>query len=96
MAEGTTKKWEPTTNANGQDEPTSGLRRPLYLRSPQILFKNEGISMVSPYGGMLQLVFDNAQAAKVTLLIKGTAKHPLFDTTQVAPDPQAFLNEVRR
>ncbi len=96
MAEGTTKKWEPTTNANGQDEPTSGLRRPLYLRSPQILFKNEGISMVSPYGGMLQLVFDNAQAAKVTLLIKGTAKHPLFDTTQGAPDPQAFLNEVRR
>ncbi len=95
MAEGTTKKWEPTTNANGQDEPTSGLRRPLYLRSPEILFKNEGISMVSPYGGMLQLVFDNAQTSKVSLLIKGTAKHPFYDTTQGAADPQAFMKEVR-
>lgn len=95
MAEGTNKKWEPTTNANGQDQSTSGLRRPLYLRTPQFPFKTDGISIVSPYGGMLQLVFDKAQVAKVTLVIKGTAKHPFYDTTQGAPDSQAFMRDVK-
>ncbi|NCV62924.1 MAG: hypothetical protein EBW49_03125 [Betaproteobacteria bacterium] len=94
--EGTNRKWEPTTDARGVEQPTSGLRRPMYLRSPEFLLGKDSVTVVSPYGGLLMLVFQNAKDTAVSLQIKGAAKHPFYDATQGSPDATVFLDDLKK
>ena len=86
---GSTKVWE--TPSGDRD----GYRRPLFLQSPKFSLSTDAITLVSPYGGTLQLGFSGAGAASVTLQIKGTAKHPFYDTTQGTPDAAKFFADVK-
>ena len=94
--EGTNRKWEPTTDEFGRDRPVSGLRRPMYLRSPEIPLGQDTTTVVSPYGGLMLLIFENAKDAKVSLQIKGAARHPFYDTTQGTPNAKAFLEDIKK
>ena len=95
MEPGTNKKWEPTQDSSGKEQITSGMRRPLYLKSPGFPLGSEPLTVSSPYGGTLQLRFNGATDKSVKLRIKGVASHPFFDTTQGTPDAQAFFNAVK-
>ena len=86
---GSTKLWE--TPKGDRD----GYRRPVFLQSPQFSLSTDVITRVSPYGGTLQLGYDGASATSVTLQIKGTAKHPFYDTTQGQPDAAKFFVDVK-
>ena len=87
---GSTKVWE--TPSGDRD----GYRRPLFLQSPNFSLSTDAITLVSPYGGTLQLGFSGAGATtSVTLQIKGTAKHPFYDTTQGTPDAATFFAAVK-
>ncbi len=86
---GSTKVWE--TPSGDRD----GYRRPLFLQSPKFSLSTDAITLVSPYGGTLQLGFSDAGAASVTLQIKGTAKHPFYDTTQGTPVAADFFADVK-
>ena len=95
MEPGTNKKWEPTQDSNGKDQPSSGLRRPMYLRSPSFPLGTEPLTVTSPYGGTLQLQFNGASTASVKLQIKGAGSHPFYDTTQGTPNAQLFFDAVK-
>ena len=87
---GSTKVWETPS-----DDRYHGYLRPLFLQSPQFSLTTDAITLLSPYGGVLQLGYDSASASSVTLQIKGTAKHPFYDTTQGTPDAARFFADVK-
>ena len=82
---GTTKLWEP----NNYD-------RPRFLASPEIVLSvGKPVQLISPYGGILQLVFKDAQPQQNVLLrIRGTSKHPFLDLSNGAGDQASFMTAL--
>ena len=88
MSPASTKVWEAPTDMR------SGYRRPQYLRSPAMSLSTNELTVVSPYGGTLELGFDGASDAVVTVQIKGAVSQAFYDTTQGTPDASAFFSQV--
>jgi hypothetical protein len=67
--------------------------RPRFLTSPDFPLKTANpMQMVSPYGGPMQLVFNNATPQQVVRLrITGVAKHPFLDQSRDDGDIPAFV-----
>lgn len=94
MSPDSTKQYESPVDANGKDAPANGYRRPESLMSPEFALTTQAVSIVSPYGGTLQLIFSGTSANKVTLQIQGAARAPFYDTTQGKPDVNAFYRDM--
>ena len=93
-SEGNTKLFSSPVDAAGKEILGTGYRRPRLPRSPDFPLSTQPITIVSPYGGLLEIRFSGVTDASVVLQIHGAAKHPFYDTTQGAPDASAFLNDV--
>jgi len=72
-----------------------GYRRPRLPSSPDFPISTQPITIVSPYGGLLQLRFSGATDASVVLQIQGAARQPFYDTTQGTADAAIFLNDFQ-
>lgn len=80
---GSTRLWE-----------TNKYDRPRFLRSPDLgLQPGKAISVVSPYGGPLQLSYSGATPGqKVTITVTGAASHPFLDIRPGADNSIAISN----
>ncbi|WON77721.1 ImpA family metalloprotease [Serratia sp. UGAL515B_01] len=67
---GSTRLWNPQQ-----------YDRPRFLKSPDIaLTPGQQVTLVSPYGGLLQLIYSGATPKQtVTVKVIGAAKHPFLD-----------------
>ncbi|QDL54015.1 ImpA family metalloprotease [Rhodoferax aquaticus] len=79
---GSTRLWE-----------NNKFNRPRFLASPNITLEpNTPISISTPYGGTMQLVFNEATAGQtVRLRVRGVAKHPFLDLSTGAGDKPGFV-----
>ena len=93
-SEGNTKLFSSPVDAAGKEILGTGYRRPRLPRSSDFPLSTQPITIVSPYGGLLELRYAGTKETSVVLQIQGAAKHPFYDTTQGAPDASAFLNDV--
>ncbi len=96
-SEGNTKLFTSPVDTNNNNKPLldTGYRRPRFPRSPDFPLSTQPITIVSPYGGVLELRFKGATDTSLVLQIQGVAKQPFYDTTQAGTiDPVAFLNDV--
>ena len=93
--EANTKLYSSPVGSKGEQILNIGYRRPRLPQSPKFTLSTNPITIVSPYGGLLQLEFSGATDASVVLQIQGVAKHPFYDTTQGNPDANAFLREIQ-
>jgi hypothetical protein len=92
-----------TANANNtkQFEQTSaqyksqGYSRPIYPQSNSFALSTKPITIVSPYGGILELKLNGVTDKSLVLNIAGAAKHPFYDATQSPPSAAAFLNDMQ-
>ncbi len=82
---GSTRLWE-----------TNKYDRPRFLRSPDLGLKaGNPISVVSPYGGTLQLSYSGATPGqKVTVTVTGAASHPFLDMLPGEDNSLAINNYV--
>ena len=92
---GNTKFFTSPVDNNGKQLINTGYRRPRFPQSPDFTLSTQPITIVSPYGGLLELRFSGATVASVVLQIKGTAKQPFYDTTQGTADAAVFLNDFQ-
>ena len=90
-----TKFFSSAFDNAGKPNLGSGYRRPRLPQSTKFSISKDPITVVSPYGGTLQLSFSGAVDPAVVIQIQGTAKHPFYDTTQGNPDASAFLREIQ-
>jgi hypothetical protein len=94
--EANTKLFTSPVDNNGKQAFHTGYRRPRLPQSPDFPLSTKPITIVSPYGGLLELRFWGAKnVPSVVLQIKGAAKQPFYDTTQGTADANAFLNEIQ-
>lgn len=91
----TTKLFSSGFDSAGKPNLGSGYRRPRLPQSAKFSISTEPLTIVSPYGGTLQLSFSGAADPAVEIQIQGTAKHPFYDTTQGTPDESAFLQDIQ-
>jgi hypothetical protein len=91
---GQTKLWADPFIDDHTPNPNLGYRRPRNPRSDTVPISTQAITIVSPYGGALQLRFKGATDTTLTVQVKGVAKHPFYDTTQGTPDAAAFFSAV--
>jgi len=92
---GNTKLFSSPVDANGKQLVNMGYRRPRLPSSPDFPISTQPITIVSPYGGLLQLRFSGATDASVVLQIQGAARQPFYDTTQGTADAAIFLNDFQ-
>ena len=90
-----TKLFDAPVDSAGTQLVHTGYRRPRLPRSPDFALTTQPITIVSPYGGLLQIRFSDATDKALVLQIKGAARHPFYDTTQGTPDASAFLNDLQ-
>ena len=90
-----TKLFASAFDNAGRPDLSSGYRRPRQPQSASFRISTDPVTIVSPYGGMLQLSFSGAADPAVAVQIQGTAKHPFYDTTQGSADANAFLREIQ-
>ena len=88
---GNTKLFDAITNLNDR----KGYRRPRFPRSPEFKIAGTEFTIVSPYGGLVELGFSQANVSTVDLKIKGAVKQPFYDTTQGTADTNAFFSDFK-
>ena len=93
--EANTKLFTSPVDKDGNPSVNVGYRRPRLPQSPDFPLSTEPITIVSPYGGLLELRFWGASDQSVVLKIQGAARQPFFDTTQEKADAAAFLNDFQ-
>ena len=93
--ESNTKLFASAFDGAGKPDLTSGYRRPRLPQSVDFSISTQPITIVSPYGGLMQLRFSGASDSVVTLQIQGVGKHPFYDTTQPGADKTVFFNDVK-
>ena len=93
--EGNTKLYTPPVDSNGNPSLNVGYRRPRLPQSPDFPLSSQPITIVSPYGGLLQLRYAAATSKSVVLKIQGAARQPFYDNTQGMPDTAAFLSDIQ-
>ncbi|HHK5286108.1 TPA: metalloprotease ImpA [Pseudomonas aeruginosa] len=71
--------------------------RPRFLKSPDIkLQANQSVALVSPYGGLLQLVYSGATPGQtVTVKVTGAASQPLLDIQPGEDSSQAIADFIQ-
>ncbi|WP_445676185.1 metalloprotease ImpA [Pseudomonas aeruginosa] len=71
--------------------------RPRFLKSPDIkLQTNQSVALVSPYGGLLQLVYSGATPGqKVTVKVTGSASQPLLNIQPGEDSSQAIADFIQ-
>ena len=94
MSPDVTKQYESPLDSYGKDAPENGYRRPENLMSPEFPLTNQALSIVTPYGGTLQLVYSGTTAKTVSVQIKGAAKAPFYDTTQGQANASYFYQDM--
>ena len=94
MSPDVTKQYESPLDNNGNNSPENGYRRPENLMSPEFPITNQALSIVTPYGGTLQLVYSGTTAKTVSVQIKGAAKAPFYDTTQGQANASYFYQDM--
>lgn len=79
---GSTRLWE-----------VNKYNRPRFLASPEISLTTGQLTQISsPYGGTLQLVFNNATPMQnVRLRLRGVAQHPFLDQSTGIGDKPSFI-----
>jgi hypothetical protein len=92
--EGNTKLFTAPVDDNNNPILDTGYRRPRLPRSPDFPLSTQPITIVSPYGGVLELRFKDSTDTSLELQIQGVAKQPFYDTTQGTPNAAAFLTDV--
>ena len=91
---GNTKLFTSPVDGNNRPVLDTGYRRPRFPQSPDFPLSTQPITIVSPYGGLLELRFKGATDTALVLEIQGVAKQPFYDTTQSGTvDPGVFLND---
>ena len=90
-----TKLFTSPLDSDGTPNVSVGYRRPRLPQSPDIPLSTKPITIVSPYGGLLELRFSGANDSSVVLQIQGAARQPFYDTTQGKADATAFLNDFQ-
>lgn len=88
---GNTKLFDAISNVNDR----KGYRRPRFPQSPDFKISGTEFSIVSPYGGLLELRFSGANVSTVDLKIKGAVKQPFYDTTHGTADAISFFSDFR-
>lgn len=71
--------------------------RPRFLKSPDIkLQANQSVALVSPYGGLLQLVYSGATPGQtVTVKVTGAASQPFLDIQPGEDSSQAIADFIQ-
>ncbi|EOG4615739.1 metalloprotease ImpA [Pseudomonas aeruginosa] len=71
--------------------------RPRFLKSPDIkLQANQSVALVSPYGGLLQLVYSGATPGQtVTVKVTGAASQPLLNIQPGEDSSQAIADFIQ-
>lgn len=71
--------------------------RPRFLKSPDIkLQANQSVALVSPYGGLLQLVYSGATPGQtVTVKVAGAASQPFLDIQPGEDSSQAIADFIQ-
>ena len=93
--EANTKLFTSPVDNNGNPSLNVGYRRPRLPQSPDFPLSTQPITIVSPYGGLLQLRYAGATAKSVVLQIQGTASQPFYDDTQGTPVAATFMNDFQ-
>ncbi|WP_029528978.1 ImpA family metalloprotease [Pseudomonas aeruginosa] len=83
---GSTRLWNPRQ-----------YDRPRFLKSPDIkLQANQSVALVSPYGGLLQLVYSGATPGQtVTVKVTGAASQPFLDIQPGEDSSQAIADFIQ-
>lgn len=93
--ESNTKLFASAFDSANKPDLSSGYRRPRLPQSTNFSISTQPVTIVSPYGGLMQLRFSGASVSAVTLQIQGVSKHPFYDTTQPGADKTVFFNDVK-